>query len=162
MLGRTGISKTGIMIKRTIGLDGLVLLAVLLLCSFQRAFPLVCWCHLSPNQCDLRLDWVAKDNTSYSYPVSLYSTCDLLCCGRTKLILSDSSSYDPFNSNAGNGRDASGNPLTPPPDPNTAYTSWNQAMAKTWLSGLTHKPTFVTVDNEIEIASSTHADMHPE
>ena len=77
MLGRTGISKIGIMmmVKPTIGLDGLVLLAVVLLCLFHRAFPLVCWCHLGPNQYVLRLDWVAKDNSSYSYPATLYSTC---------------------------------------------------------------------------------------
>jgi hypothetical protein len=34
-------------------------------------------------------------------------------------------------------------------------------MAATWLVGMTNKPTIVTVDNEIEIASSTHQDMHP-
>ena len=76
MLGQTGISKTGIMmtVKQTIGLDGLVLLAVALLCLFHRAFPPVCWCRLGPNQYVLRLDWVAKDNSSYSYPATLYST----------------------------------------------------------------------------------------
>lgn len=35
-------------------------------------------------------------------------------------------------------------------------------MAKQWLQGLAHKPDIVTVDNEIEIASNTHQDMHPE
>ena len=34
-------------------------------------------------------------------------------------------------------------------------------MAIKWLKGLVNKPTFVTIDNEIEIASSTHQDMHP-
>jgi hypothetical protein len=34
-------------------------------------------------------------------------------------------------------------------------------MAANWLVGLKNKPDIVTVDNEIEIASSTHQDMHP-
>jgi hypothetical protein len=34
-------------------------------------------------------------------------------------------------------------------------------MARTWLAGLKNKPTIVAIDNEIEIASSTHQDMHP-
>lgn len=34
-------------------------------------------------------------------------------------------------------------------------------MAATWLKGLANKPTLVAIDNEIEIASSTHQDMHP-
>jgi hypothetical protein len=34
-------------------------------------------------------------------------------------------------------------------------------MAKAWLKGLANKPTLVAIDNEIEIASSTHQDMHP-
>jgi hypothetical protein len=34
-------------------------------------------------------------------------------------------------------------------------------MAAAWLKGLANKPDIVAVDNEIEIAGSTHHDMHP-
>ncbi|KAF7324981.1 Glycoside hydrolase family 44 protein [Mycena kentingensis (nom. inval.)] len=93
------------------------------------------------------LDWVAKDATSYSYPMSVYP---------------DSVSQDPFNADAGNGHLANGSAVTPTPDQTRAYTAWNMNMAKTWLAGLANKPDIVMVDNEIEIASSTHQDMHPE
>ena len=42
------------------------------------------------------------------------------------------------------------------------YTPWNTSLAAQWLSGLVNKPDIVTVDNEIEIASNTHQDMHPD
>jgi hypothetical protein len=51
--------------------------------------------------------------------------------------------------------------VSPPPPQSNAYTPWNTSLAAAWLAGLAHKPTVVTVDNEIEIASSTHQDMHP-
>jgi hypothetical protein len=34
-------------------------------------------------------------------------------------------------------------------------------MAAAWLKGLANKPDIVAVDNEIELAGSTHQDMHP-
>ena len=55
-----------------------------------------------------------------------------------------------------------GTAVQPPTNQTVAYTPWNTTMAQTWLSGLVNKPTIVTIDNEIEIASSTHQDMHPE
>ncbi|KAF9448877.1 glycoside hydrolase family 44 protein [Macrolepiota fuliginosa MF-IS2] len=93
------------------------------------------------------LDWVSKDNTSYSYPKTVYS---------------DQQKYDPYNADAGNGAYPNGSWVYPPPDPTHAYTSWNTTLAKQWLSSLVHKPKIITVDNEIEIASSTHQDMHPD
>ncbi|KAJ7062139.1 glycoside hydrolase family 44-domain-containing protein [Mycena amicta] len=92
------------------------------------------------------LDWVAKDATSYSYPKSVYP---------------GSVGSDPFNADAGNGQLANGSFVTADPVPTRAYTPWNATMAKTWLQGLVNKPDIVAVDNEIEIASSTHQDMHP-
>ncbi|KAJ6466122.1 glycoside hydrolase family 44-domain-containing protein [Mycena vitilis] len=92
------------------------------------------------------LDWVSKDATSYSYPISEYPL---------------QAATDPFLANAGNGLFPNGSYVTPVPDPTTAYTSWNSTMAKAWLKGLANKPTLVAIDNEIEIASNTHQDMHP-
>ncbi|KAJ7078814.1 glycoside hydrolase family 44-domain-containing protein [Mycena crocata] len=92
------------------------------------------------------LDWVAKDATSYSYPITQYPV---------------QTSTDPFLANAGNGLLPNGSWVSPVPDPKSVYTSWNSTMAKAWLKGLANKPTLVAIDNEIEIASNTHQDMHP-
>lgn len=92
------------------------------------------------------LDWVSKDATSYSYPKTLYP---------------EQERFNPYNSDSGNGKFPNGTVLTPPPDPRRAYTDWNTTAAKTWLKSLKNKPKFATMDNEIEIAHSTHADMHP-
>jgi hypothetical protein len=56
------------------------------------------------------LDWVAKDATSYSYPVSVYP---------------NQSNTDPYNHVAGNGQYANGSWITSSPDPTRAYTPWN-------------------------------------
>ncbi|KAJ7829881.1 glycoside hydrolase family 44-domain-containing protein [Mycena olivaceomarginata] len=92
------------------------------------------------------LDWVAKDATSYSYPISTYPV---------------QTSTDPFLANAGNGLLPNGSFVTPVPNPTSVYTPWNTTLAKAWLKGLKNKPTLVAIDNEIEIASNTHQDMHP-
>jgi len=72
----------------------------------------------------------------------------------------DQQSFDPYNGDAGNGLLPNGSYVIPP-DQNKVYTPWNTTLAKNWLSGLLHKPSIVAIDNEIEIASSTHQDMHP-
>ncbi|KAF7326765.1 Endoglucanase A [Mycena venus] len=92
------------------------------------------------------LDWVAKDATSYSYHESVYP---------------DQQSSDPFLPDAGDGLFPNGSYITPVPDPTNVYAPWNTSMAKAWLKGLANKPTLVAIDNEIEIASNTHQDMHP-
>ncbi|KAK7045800.1 hypothetical protein VNI00_007202 [Paramarasmius palmivorus] len=92
------------------------------------------------------LDWVSKDESSYSFPKTVYP---------------DQDSFDPYKADAGNGKFTNGT-MVPPTDPTLAYTTWNAALAKQWLSGLKNKPALVAIDNEIEIASATHYDMHPE
>ncbi|KAK7449720.1 hypothetical protein VKT23_013195 [Stygiomarasmius scandens] len=89
------------------------------------------------------LDWVSKDAASYSFPESLYP---------------EQQGFDPYNGVAGNGLFANGSYI--PNDPNLAYIPWNTTAAKQWLSGLKNTPTFVAIDNEIEIARGTHHDMH--
>ncbi|KAF9014041.1 glycoside hydrolase family 44-domain-containing protein [Cyathus striatus] len=93
------------------------------------------------------LDWVSKDATSYSYPKSIYP---------------DQQSFDPYNADAGDGLFPNGSYITPVPDQTRAYTPWNSTLAKSWLSGLKNKPDLIAIDNEIEIASNTHQDMHPD
>ncbi|TFK30099.1 hypothetical protein FA15DRAFT_197786 [Coprinopsis marcescibilis] len=93
------------------------------------------------------LDWVSKDATSYSYPRTLYP---------------EQQRWNPYNPDSGNGRFPDGSNLTPHTDPSRVYTHWNTSMATRWLSSLTNKPKFATIDNEIEIAAHTHSDMHPD
>ncbi|PVF98742.1 hypothetical protein CPB86DRAFT_814423 [Serendipita vermifera] len=93
------------------------------------------------------LDWVAKDNSSYSYPKTIYP---------------DQKAFDPYKPDAGNGLYPNGSYIQPPPDPNRGYVEWNTTAAHTWLSGLVNMPEFIFVDNEIEIAHSTHQDIHPQ
>lgn len=73
----------------------------------------------------------------------------------------DQEAFDPYNSDAGDGLFPNGSYVEPVPDQAYAYTPWNTSLAKKWLSGLANKPLMVAVDNEIEIASNTHQDMHP-
>ncbi|GJJ13148.1 hypothetical protein Clacol_007399 [Clathrus columnatus] len=73
----------------------------------------------------------------------------------------DQESFDPYIPDAGDGLFPNGSYVTPVPDQNNVYVPWNTSAAKQWLTGLVNKPTLVTIDNEIEIASNTHQDMHP-
>lgn len=70
--------------------------------------------------------------------------------------------FDAFNRNAGNGHLLNGSFTAPSPDPTNVYVSWNISIAQQWLSNLRNKPTIVTIDNEMEIASNSHQDMHPQ
>ena len=74
----------------------------------------------------------------------------------------DQESFDPYLPDAGDGLFPNGSYIEPVPPQTTAYTPWNTSLAKAWLSGLVNKPTIFAIDNEIEIASNTHQDMHPE
>jgi hypothetical protein len=75
--------------------------------------------------------------------------------------LSDQSKFDPYKADAGSGAYPNGSWISPAPNQANVYTPWNTSLVQTWLKGLANKPDIVTVDNEIEIASSTHQDMHP-
>ncbi|KAH7105896.1 glycoside hydrolase family 44-domain-containing protein [Auriculariales sp. MPI-PUGE-AT-0066] len=99
------------------------------------------------------LDWVSKDSTSYSFPKTVYPS--------KSLHLGDQAGFDPYKPDAGNGKDSSGNFVTPATDPNLSYEAWNTTQAQTWLKALKNVPEYAAVDNEIEIAYSTHYDMHP-
>ncbi|KAF8874839.1 glycoside hydrolase family 44-domain-containing protein [Infundibulicybe gibba] len=91
------------------------------------------------------LDWVSKDATSYSYPKSVFPV---------------QGAYDPYNADAGNGVLPDGS-FVADLDQRNVYTDWNTTAAGKWLAAMKNRPTIVTIDNEIEIASSTHRDMHP-
>ncbi|KZV87503.1 hypothetical protein EXIGLDRAFT_773572 [Exidia glandulosa HHB12029] len=93
------------------------------------------------------LDWVAKDSTSYSYPATLFP---------------NQSRFDPYKPDAGSGQYADGTPVSPRMNQSSVYTPWTATNATAWLKALKNKPDIVAIDNEIEIAHSTHQDMHPD
>ena len=92
------------------------------------------------------LDWVARDGTSYSYSVDRYGAQE---------------EVDPFRPDAGNGILENGTPITWN-DPSDAATPWSPDDAAGWLAGLAVAPGIASVDNELDIASQTHGDVHPE
>lgn len=92
------------------------------------------------------LDWVSKDSTSYSYPKTIYP---------------DQSSFDPYKPDAGNGVTSGGTNIRA--DPTTAYEPWTTTQLSNWLSTLPFQnlvPATIAVDNELDICSSTHMDIH--
>ncbi|MGE5325745.1 MAG: glycoside hydrolase family 44 protein, partial [Deltaproteobacteria bacterium] len=106
------------------------------------------------------LPWVAKDNSSRSFSVIKYGP---------------QCKTDPFNSDAGNGQhtdcstNVTGNdptdahvPLKDSPsagDP--AGTVYRQQWAEALASAFGSAPHFYDMDNEIDIWSGTHRDIHP-
>ena len=92
------------------------------------------------------LDWVAADNSSYSYSVALYGP---------------QQDADPWNPDAGNGITTGGTAITWN-DPADACVPWDEEDARAWLAGLANPPRFASVANELDIASSTHQDVHPD
>lgn len=108
-------------------------------------------------------DWIGYQKTQHltHIPNRFTQASSALLPGKFNIILLDQEAFDPYNGDAGNGLFPNGSYVVPVPDQNNVYTPWNTSLAKVWLSGLKNKPTIVTIDNEIEIASNTHQDMHP-
>jgi hypothetical protein len=105
------------------------------------------------------LDWVAKDETSYSYSVAKYGP---------------QQKTDPYKPDAGNGKTADSRPIVvsdqrdayvplldspkPSDPPGAVYRdAWIRQLAREFAD----HPHFYECDNEPEIWSSTHQDCHP-
>ena len=108
------------------------------------------------------LDWVAKDTSSYSFPVSKYGAQD---------------SVDTWKPDAGNGVQGGTNLVADPTDAYVPARAFRRAgdpencvYQDEWLRSLKAKfgpmvsdaITFVAMDNEMDIWSSTHRDVHPD
>jgi len=99
------------------------------------------------------IGWVAKDTTSYSFPVSLLGAQD---------------GVDPHKTDAGNGLRAN-KPLPPPPRTRTSVPAppefiqrWVEAIrAEDARTGVRSVHQYI-LDNEPNLWSSTHRDVHPE
>ncbi|MFT3768664.1 MAG: glycoside hydrolase family 44 protein [Minicystis sp.] len=99
------------------------------------------------------LGWVAKDITSFSFPVSTRGPQD---------------AADPYKRDAGNGL-AGRKPLAPPP-PGTTSTAAPPEVIKRWIEAIREEDRRAGVrrvhqyilDNEPGLWNSTHRDVHPE
>lgn len=99
------------------------------------------------------LGWVAKDKTSYSYPVAKH--------GPQKKV-------DPQKPDAGNGETPDGKPIPSPPPETTSIAAPPELVAK-WVSELRasreagqNDVGIYILDNEPALWSSTHRDVHPQ
>ncbi len=99
------------------------------------------------------LDWVAKDSTSYSFPVTGF--------GKQQAAA-------PEDANAGNGVGLDGKPLPPGPPTLTSVRSTPESIER-WVRQIREKDKIrgrsiesYILDNEPMLWHSTHRDVHPE
>lgn len=88
------------------------------------------------------LGWVAKDATSYSFPITVY--------GKQQDAEGD----------AGNGKSPSGKDLESPDPKTTSIATTPEAVAG-WVSRLKGRAAMYFLDNEPELWYGTHRDVHP-
>jgi hypothetical protein len=100
------------------------------------------------------LGWVAKDSTSYSFPVAVFGPQ-----GRT----------DPYRADAGDGTKAGGARLVPGPPDRTSVPAppewakrWVQAIRVMDAKGNTRSVSQYILDNEPMLWNTTHRDVHPD
>jgi hypothetical protein len=100
------------------------------------------------------LGWVAKDGTSYSFPVSVYGP---------------QSKTDPWRPDAGNGQTAAGANILPGPPSRTSAEA-SPEWARRWVSTIRasdaktgHRSVYEYIlDNEPMLWSTTHRDVRPD
>jgi hypothetical protein len=93
------------------------------------------------------LGWVAKDTSTYSFPVQQF--------GRQQYT-------DPDIPDAGNGMNSSGKRLVPGSPKRTSVESTPASITEWVRSKLNGRVTMYFIDNEPELWESTHADVHPD
>jgi hypothetical protein len=99
------------------------------------------------------MGWVAKDKTSWSFPVSL---------------LGPQEKTDPYRPDVGNGMDKSGKPISTSRE--RAYIPITPAFVKQWIEAIRKEDAktgnrsiaMYILDNEPMLWPSTHRDAHPE
>jgi Glycoside hydrolase family 44 len=99
------------------------------------------------------MGWIAKDKTSWSYPVS---------------ALGPQEKTDPYRSDAGNGKDKRGKPLSTTPE--RAYVAITPDYVRRWVEAIRKEDAktgkrsveMYILDNEPMLWSTTHRDAHPE
>lgn len=100
------------------------------------------------------IGWVAKDLTSFSFPVTAFGA---------------QQSIDPSRPDAGNGKKADGKPLDPGPPSRTSVASTPESIGR-WVKAIRDRDAksgkrsvdVYILDNEPMLWNSTHRDVHPE
>jgi hypothetical protein len=100
------------------------------------------------------IGWVAKDTSSYSFPVTLF--------GPQRAI-------DPYKKDAGDGHGKDGKPIAPGPPTRTSVASTPDSIRR-WVEQIraedrklgTRSVHMYILDNEPMLWNSTHRDVHPE
>lgn len=100
------------------------------------------------------LGWVAKDTSSYAFPVA---------------TMGAQQAVDPYKADAGNGVSATGKPLPPGPPSRTSVPSSPESIRR-WIERIraedqkrgARSVAIYILDNEPMLWSSTHRDVHPE
>jgi hypothetical protein len=103
------------------------------------------------------IDWIAKAGPGHPYP-----------CSFPKTIYASQQSFDPFDSNCGNGVLPSGSNITGN-DPSIAnvqnstsiQTLWVQHLVSKWGAANSGGLQYYILDNEHSIWQGTHRDVHP-
>ena len=92
------------------------------------------------------LDWVARDAVSCAFPPSRYGA---------------QQNVEPYGRDCGDGRTPAGDPLRAN-DPRIHARPWDVAQGEAWMRSVATPPEIAFVGNELDIASETHRDVHPE
>jgi hypothetical protein len=100
------------------------------------------------------IGWVAKDSTSFSFPVAKY--------GRQQ-------ANDPERGEAGNGKTPDGKPISPGPPTTTSIAAPPELIGQ-WIATLRRKDEerggrgvqMYILDNEPNLWNTTHRDVHPD
>jgi hypothetical protein len=100
------------------------------------------------------LGWVAKDTTSYGFPVSVHGP---------------QRATDPYKPDAGDGHGKDGKPIAPGPPTRTSVASppesirrWIEAIVAADAARGKRSVQMYILDNEPMLWNSTHRDVHPE
>jgi hypothetical protein len=105
------------------------------------------------------LGWVAKDTSSYSFPVATGYAAKA----------GPQQAQDPYKPDAGNGKSPDGKPLAVPPPTQTSVASTPESIGK-WVRAIRARDAKLgarsvdvyVLDNEPMLWNSTHRDVHPE
>lgn len=103
------------------------------------------------------IDWIAQAGPAHPYP-----------CSYPRTRFPSQQSFDPYDSNCGNGRYPDGT-LIPGADPNDAnlpnsvdaQTAWVQHLVNQWGTADQGGLQYYLLDNEHSIWHATHRDVHP-
>ena len=124
------------------------------------------------NQVETYDQWVNQNiNTGTSSLITIpmlgYVSKDGTSCGYSKLKYGNQTAYDPNKPDCGNGLDTNGDPINN--NPTDTSVAVNDAFMQAWVTALVNNHgaanaggvQFYALDNEPELWSETHRDVHP-